>query len=1108
MHICHMSAGNAPKFVFINPSSGKNAASHRERELQRAQARSHAARVSHRRLNSGIAKHGIRRNPTSRLPASFAVPSVLALRPVLGDLTRRSRVPNEVEEDQGVLLDRRIFYSPSTSSLGQGQVDPFDTAPIQGLDNFIYSILDFAYDYAFPSFVPAAPVTALPTHRANRRKLGRQYGYLLEAQIAAAARFQMSPMISTTEDTQKQFEVVSQVHEKAAIELLNQEVRRLTTVPPDTLIYAAALLAYVSGPNYSPTAGKHPKTPLATTQNLHAMGHLEIVPERVQAVRTLVQLRGGIDELTLPYQRIVLTYLDTIVSTRLGVRPGWKWPAAIAESLQRTGEHILDQIAVELMQTLGSGFNGLQHEEMRQALLLMCEVTVALDHCHRGGSTAPSIWDVARVRVAVQHRLCSFDPISPDQTKSTEIQFELCRLSALIYSDMVLFPIPEHSSVKPPLLDDLGRILDKYRLDGLSLSGELAYERSSADSDLLAWCVLLATAASTSSRVFRPQYLKRLEQLIRLDQRLQHWEFYKNLVRRFLWWGYVLDPLAWEAFTALPWQDIANRNHGLPSLVVLNQAPGAQRPSSQITPGSAAAVGDDLGATSKTCAEGEHNLRTDENAPRNDLASVPHLSASQPDAAQAGGDAAGTASMVIDPKQEHSHGQAESEHYASGDVGSPYSLGSGGDSLQEFQDADLLQWVNVFFERLYSTLPIVDRLAMYKGLMLGRHKSDLEFASLTLALCSLALVQPVFKAECGSMPLRTERAVRMLSIAIKMRSISFGENMTFDGTVTSFLLFAAFFGLGFQKAAWLRLREAVECGRFIALHQAETYQDLGTEEKARRFRLFLLLSVTEREYALQWNYSIRFKGQNMVKMEEVYRQIEASSSAGSSNILVHDERDLCAMRALLQLMNLFDSVDEEVIPCWNKTCCSASERCSKFTVDRARKVYDAVTNAMTSLVDDPGESPLGIGRSPQPQIHRVYKSLLNDLQWAYCFVLQQWLLVRLWVSCLTHDLLDDSSELAFLRPSFSMTIAECVLEECQQLGQAVLEVHGVGMIERLHDIAMGLVMAAKLYVHPGTGRSMDRIDFILGRYFELLGRLRNGESRFMSALRKAYELVQ
>jgi hypothetical protein len=246
----------------------------------------------------------------------------------------------------------------------------------------------------------------------------------------------------------------------------------------------------------------------------------------------------------------------------------------------------------------------------------------------------------------------------------------------------------------------------------------------------------------------------------------------------------------------------------------------------------------------------------------------------------------------------------------------------------------------------------------------------------------------------------------------------------------------------------------------------------------------------------------------MEKIREIYRQIEASSTPGNSNIVVHDERDLCAMRALLQLMNLFDSIDEEVIPCWNITCCYAPEVCSRFTVDRARTVYDAVTGAMTLLVDDPIETPFSESRSPKSRIQRFQRSLLNDLQWAYCFVLQQWLLVRLWVSCLTHSLLDESSEFHFLRPSFSMTIAEYVLEECEQLGQAVLEVHGVGMIERLHDIAMGLVMAARIYIRLGTRLNTDRIDFILNRYFDLLGRLRNGESRFMSALRKAYESVQ
>ena len=164
-----------------------------------------------------------------------------------------------------------------------------------------------AYDYAFPSFVPAAPTTSLPTHRANRRKLGRQFGYLLEAQIVAAAKFQMSPMIALTGDSRRRVQAVNDVHERRAVALVNWEVEHLTTLPPDTLIYASALLAYISGPSYDWTSTRYIKSPLATAQNLHAMGHLDIVPERVQAVRNLIQLRGGIDELTMPFQRIVLT---------------------------------------------------------------------------------------------------------------------------------------------------------------------------------------------------------------------------------------------------------------------------------------------------------------------------------------------------------------------------------------------------------------------------------------------------------------------------------------------------------------------------------------------------------------------------------------------------------------------------------------------------------------------------------------------------------------------------------------------------------------------------------------------------------------------------------
>lgn len=166
---------------------------------------------------------------------------------------------------------------------------------------------------------------------------------------------------------------------------------------------------------------------------------------------------------------------------------------------------------------------------------------------------------------------------------------------------------------------------------------------------------------------------------------------------------------------------------------------------------------------------------------------------------------------------------------------------------EKFEEGDILQWLDIFFDRLYSTLPIVDRAQLYRDFMHQRHHSDAGFAALILSLCSLSLVQPVFKKERVSMPAREQHAKEMLNSVIKLRtSFDFGERLSLETTATSFFMFAALFGMGLQRAAWLRLREAVECGRLMDLHQPQTYQSLTSSEKSLRLRIFLILSVTER----------------------------------------------------------------------------------------------------------------------------------------------------------------------------------------------------------------------------------------------------------------------
>ncbi len=138
-------ASPANKVVFINVPGDRSSVSQRDQELQAATARAHAARVSRRPTQkSGIVKHGAGGH-------SVGESSPLALRPARGPQRRRAKIAKEMKAASDTQLDKQRLYAVSTSSLGQGQVDPFDSAPVKGLDNFIYSILEFgacfgAYD--------------------------------------------------------------------------------------------------------------------------------------------------------------------------------------------------------------------------------------------------------------------------------------------------------------------------------------------------------------------------------------------------------------------------------------------------------------------------------------------------------------------------------------------------------------------------------------------------------------------------------------------------------------------------------------------------------------------------------------------------------------------------------------------------------------------------------------------------------------------------------------------------------------------------------------------------------------------------------------------------
>ncbi|KAG9799438.1 Six-hairpin glycosidase, partial [Aureobasidium melanogenum] len=237
----------------------------------------------------------------------------------------------------------------------------------------------------------------------------------------------------------------------------------------------------------------------------------------------------------------------------------------------------------------------------------------------------------------------------------------------------------------------------------------------------------------------------------------------------------------------------------------------------------------------------------------------------------------------------------------------------------------LLPWIDVYFKRLHPTVPVLSRAMIYQEMLLRTHHHDPQFGAMLLALCAFAMTQPIQIHEVATTPSRSVQARMLLEESIKMRmTVDFGENPSVYMILTSFFIFACLFGIGQHKAAHHRLREAVDLANSLSMHLPQAYDSLDLETREQWLRTYLVLSVTERAYALQKRHFIGFRGSPAVN---AYFMRAFGSSTSSLN---QDQTDTIGMTGLLHLMETFDAIDESVVECWAGYCKYSDGRCETF----------------------------------------------------------------------------------------------------------------------------------------------------------------------------------
>jgi len=373
--------------------------------------------------------------------------------------------------------------------------------------------------------------------------------------------------------------------------------------------------------------------------------------------------------------------------------------------------------------------------------------------------------------------------------------------------------------------------------------------------------------------------------------------------------------------------------------------------------------------------------------------------------------------------------------------------------------------VDFFFTNLYPTQPILNRQKV--GETIGQMDTDVEAYCLVVSLCAYMMIQPNMEITpelCEGLFEQPQSSIQLghalLQEALRVRkSVNYIENPSVWSVITSFFFFGSYFCLDRQNTAWFHLREATTLAQIMGMHDESNYQVPDVIESSRRRRLYWLLFVTERAYALQQH-----------KPLTLYATINLPT-------LDEDPSETVELSGFIHLANLFRPFDDTFVGLWNKSRAGCS-------TEWLAQLQQQLSNAL-------------------PQYLNCTEAQAVDLRCS-----QQWLRVMVWQLSISHGFLSSTAADNAMSFHFPIEVSRDLIASASGFSQASMEVHGIGLIEKLFDVACTLtdVMAVipQESSGPTSGFSLGPRDY-LNQLMRIIGSLRGGQQRYMPVLMQKIE---
>ncbi|KAK8025224.1 C6 zinc finger domain containing protein [Apiospora arundinis] len=413
--------------------------------------------------------------------------------------------------------------------------------------------------------------------------------------------------------------------------------------------------------------------------------------------------------------------------------------------------------------------------------------------------------------------------------------------------------------------------------------------------------------------------------------------------------------------------------------------------------------------------------------------------------------------------------------------------------------------VDLYYEHIYPIMPLVHIPTIRATITRTMTPSETNLIYALSALTSFHMAGKSL-SEPGH-PAWESVGRFFLDECISVRqSYDFPEDESLYAIISSFWLSTSFFEINQSRKSWYYLREALTSAIDIRLHDDRAYAGLPPEEILCRQRVFWILFVTERSFAILRNKPLTLR------------------KTPSLPVTRHDYEEPEIHAGFLKLVSSYVPLDESFVNAWNDgsdPSVSATTylnlqqilaRPLDFLKPRRKSSPDPVpiSSPTSPIVSTPTAKLLpskhgNMGTGAEEEIEEAEPNP-TDIQKADLLMTQQWLRLIVWQSSFRQGLLSTAAPHASFSFGFPLVIARDTAAVLQSLPSQAVEVHGMGIFEKIFEIGVWCVNVLNAYdanathgaLHPfggamdgpvplGGGGSLGAMDFVGGEMGLLCG---------------------